>query len=73
MLLPKVLDVQVVNTQRPIGVGEMEYAVASCWTRVHGPARLFNPDLNEQTVSEQTVSEQTVSDYMNGLRKGKVA
>ena len=46
----------------------MEYAAASCWTRVHGPARLFNPDLNEQTVSEQTVS-----DYMNGSSKGKVA
>ena len=51
----------------------MEYTVASYWTRVHGPARLFNPDLNEQTVSEQIISEHTIGERVNGSSEGQVA
>ena len=43
-------------------------AAPSAPAHLHGPDRLFNPDLSEHTVSEQTVSE-----HMNESGEGQVA
>ncbi len=48
-------------------------AAPSAPAHLHGPDRLFNPDLREQTISTQTTSTQTICEQTNESSEGQVA